>query len=581
MFLFHLFRSFLPARNPIGFGASDFIEFAFGALLALLALAGRPWIERYGRKLAERTAWCMLALAMAPVALRLLLLPNHPVPTPTVSDEFSHLLVADTLLHFRLANPSHPLHEFFETYFVLQQPTYSSIYSLGQGMVLAIGRLMFGHPWAGVALAVACMCCLCYWMLRAWTSPLWALAGGALAVIEFGPHNQWMNTYWGGAVAATGGCLVFGALPRLRENWRTRDAALLGLGLALHLLTRPYESIFLAASVLLFFAPALAQRVYWRKLARSAAIALLVLFPSILLTLAQNKQITGNWTTLPYMLSRYQYGVPTTFTFQPNPVPHRELTPEQQSDYQVQTLVHGNEPETLSSYFARLGSRVRFYRFFFLAPLYLALPFFLPSLRAWRFLWVSLTLILFALGANFYPYFYPHYIAAVTGLFVLVSVNGLERLSRWTVRGFPVGLRAAWLILLLCAVHFAFWYGVHLFDDQEFLQTVASYETWDLINHGDPQGRIAVNRQLAAVPGRQLVFVRYWPRHLFEEWVHNPADIDSARIVWARDLGASENEKLLRYYPDRTPWLLEPDARPPRLTRYPAEPVATNPFTAH
>jgi hypothetical protein len=50
-----------------------------------------------------------------------------------------------------------------------------------------------------------------------------------------------MNTYWGGAVSATAGCLVFGALPRLREYGRFRDAVWLGLGLGLELLTRPFE----------------------------------------------------------------------------------------------------------------------------------------------------------------------------------------------------------------------------------------------------------------------------------------------------------------------------------------------------
>ena len=159
----------------------------------------------------------MLLLAVLPIVLRLALLPHHPVPSPDVYDEFGHLLVADTLRHFRLANPPHPLHQFFETFFVLQQPTYSSIYPIGQGMLLALGRLIFGLPWAGVLLSTAALCSLCYWMLRAWTTPLWSLVGGLLAVIEFGPLNPWMNNYWGGSLAAAAGCLVFGALPRVRR----------------------------------------------------------------------------------------------------------------------------------------------------------------------------------------------------------------------------------------------------------------------------------------------------------------------------------------------------------------------------
>ena len=95
------------------------------------------------------------------------------------------------------------------------------------------------------------------------------------------------------------------------------------------------------------------------------------------------------------------------------------------------------------------------------------------------------------------------------------------------------------------------------------------YETWDVINHANPARRIMVAQELARVPGQLLVFVRYSPQHIFQdEWVYNGADIDASRIVWARDLGQVENEKLLRYYPGRVALLLEPDFRQPRLSEY-------------
>jgi hypothetical protein len=216
-----------------------------------------------------------------------------------------------------------------------------------------------------------------------------------------------------------------------------------------------------------------------------------------------------------------------------------------------------------------LQFRVRFYRFFFLAPLYLALLAFLPAAREYRFAWVLLTVTLFALGVNFFPAFQFHYVAAVTCLFILMSVAGLERMSRLTVRGRPAGREAARLLVFMCAAQFLFWYGLHVFDDSGVSTAARQYETWNTINHRNPERRIFVNRQLAQVPGKLLVFVRYSPQHLFQdEWVYNAADIDQARIVWARDLGAERNEELRRYYPDRTVLLLEPDSRVPRITPY-------------
>ncbi len=464
----------------------------------------------------------MAALAIAPVALRLALLARHPIPTADVYDEFTHLLVADTLRHFRFANPPHALPQFFETFFVLQRPTYSAIYPIGQGLLLAI----FGWPWAGVLFSTAALCALCFWMLRGWTTPGWALLGGVLAVFEFGPLSPWTNSYWGGGYTAVAGCLVFGALPRLRRDHRLRDAALLGAGLGMHLLSRPFESIFLVLSVILFLAPD------YRRLAKSALVTALVCLPAIGIVLLQNKQITGNWTTLPYTLSQYQYGVPASFTFQPHPTPHNELTHEQEMDYRMQKAFRNSERETPGAYLQRLAYRVRYYRFYFYPALYVALAVFLLTMREYRFVWVALTALIFALGTNFYPLFLPHYVAALTCLFILMSVEGLRRLKP----------EAAQVLIYLCIAQFAYSYVT----DKPRL----------------PEQRIAINRQLAATPGKLLVFVRYWPQHIFQnEWVYNEADIDAARVVWARDLGDGEDKKLRQYYPDRTALLREFPAR--------------------
>ena len=82
--------------------------------------------------------------------------------------------------------------------------------------------------------------------------------GGVLAVIQFGLLNPWMNGYWGGSLAAAAGCLVFGALPRMRVSTKPRYAGLLGLGMGIHLLTRPYESIFLLCARFCFSFPRIA-----------------------------------------------------------------------------------------------------------------------------------------------------------------------------------------------------------------------------------------------------------------------------------------------------------------------------------
>jgi len=54
--------------------------------------------------------------------------------------------------------------------------------------------------------------------------------------------------------------------------------------------------------------------------------------------------------------------------------------------------------------------------------------------------------------------------------------------------------------------------------------------------------------------------VRYAEDHnVHDEWVYNGADIDGARVLWARELDPIQNAKLFAYFKDRSVWLVTPD----------------------
>ncbi len=591
-------RSYLPLQSPFGFGAADWTAFALGAtgLAAIALLRPRPSVlepilRRASTFLENRSLWFFFGLTLV---LRLLLLPTHPVPIPSGADDFGYLLLGDTFAHGRLANPPNLNAAFFETVFVLQQPTYSSIFPPAQGMILALGQCIFGFPWAGVLLSMSLLVALCHWMLRGWLGPRWAGVGALLAVFSFGPLCAWMNCYWGGAPAAIAGCLVFGSLARLRHSQRQTYALIAGLGLGWHLLARPFETALLGLSVILFWAMFLRSGASGSRSWRQAALFATGLTPGIAILLLHSHAVTGDWTKLPYMLSREQYGVPTTFTFQANPIPARTLTLDQKNDYDAQVATHGDGRETLSRFTARLLFRLRFLRFFAPAPLYLALLFALWSLRrkaarSKETLWATATVALFLAGTGIYPYFYPHYIAALTSVLLLLTLIGLRAIrnpseprpsgsdrlaetNQYRGRSLTVAALKAWAaawLFALCALQFTFWYSIQISGKPALILGPGRFETWDYLNFGDPQGRVSIDAKLRDADGKQLVFVRYSSTHGFVEWIDNPADIAGARVVRARDIGVSENLILIRRFPERTVWLLQPDLHPLQVRPYP------------
>lgn len=513
---------------------------------------GNHWfaaIERFFSRLARRRSLAILIVFVAAILLRLAWLPVLHYPYPSVHDEFSYLVQADIFAHGRLSFPPHPMSNYFETFYVNFHPTYSSMYPPAQASMLAIGQIL-GHPWIGVLLSCAAMFAALLWMLQGWFPPHWALLGALLALLRFGVFSYWVNSYWGGAVAATAGALILGALPRLRRHWRTRDAFILGIALCVLANSRPLEGLILALPVALILLVLLARRkktgqpVPFRTFVLPVALCLTA---NLAFTLYYNWRVTQDPLVIPHELANRQYMSVPPFIWQ------KIRPPLVYANREFHNFFNG---WVRSQYDGTFHDAVRvekekardFWKFFvgvlFSIP-FLTLPWMLRDRKTWLFL---LLLVVSALGLLAVTWFLPHYAAPIFAVIIALLVQALRHLRRWRFRGRPVGLgwTRALVTLSVCMLPACTMQALAKPYLPVCLNWPYNWDRADIVNHLD------------AVPGQHLVLVRYTLHHnVHEEWVYNAADIDHSKIVWARLIPGMDLRPLLDYYSSRKVWVLE------------------------
>jgi hypothetical protein len=560
-----------------------FLEYCLVAILIVGAYFLRSfpsaWFkaaEQLLSRLARRRALAVIVVGVLALAIRAALLPNVPVPKPGFHDDFAYLLAADTFAHGRLANPTHPMWIHFESIHINQKPTYMPMYYAAQGLVLALGQVIAGNPWVGVWLSAGAMCAAICWMLQGWLPPGWALLGGLLAAMRLATYSYWVNSYCGGALAAIGGALVLGALPRIKRHARMREALLMGLGLALLANTRPYESLF-------FVIPIGVAALVWiqgKKRPPWGQLLLRIVLPmGLLLAITAVGmayffwRVTGSPFRVPYQVNLDTYIAVPYFPWQPLNLKHVYHHLVLERFYLHDWQMYDYHRARRAPFHLLEWKLTEIYRFF-LGPA-LALPLLvLLAINPRRFLRKSVAgktgFLVAVCGATFIGlalpiYFLPQYAAPITAALYALVLQSMRYLRLWRWRGRAVGLGLVRAIPVVCVLLFL----LRAAAPQLHVPTPVQWShTWDS-EHYQNLDRAHALARLEVLPGDQLVIVRYNQYHDSDnEWVYNRADIDAAKIVWAHDMDDSENAELIHYFPQRKVWLAEPDLAPPRLSRY-------------
>ncbi|WP_128254068.1 hypothetical protein [Falsirhodobacter deserti] len=505
---------------------------------------GVTWISRSG--------WRAVSAIMAiEIVLRVTLLPLVGVPLPFVHDEYSSILQAQMMVQGRLAWPTPELWEAFETFHVNMIPNYASIYFPGRGAPMALGLLLTGQPWPGVLIVMALLAGATVWALRGWMGPRLAFGGGLLVVLSYGTASYWINSYWGGAFTALGGALLLGAYPRLMRAPQWRDGLMMGVGLLVLTISRPFEGFFLAlpvaAACLFWFVRRLRQG-HFTKAARLAVPAAVFLGLAGLIMISANLAATGEAGQTAYGINRDTYALaPALLSAPPLDGPKRGDA-RFRAFYEWEASSYAWR-DSLASHLRSIVNKTEVIWSFYVTALF-TIPFMFGiwrMVRRRRFAMPLLSGIAVTLAFYNESWDFSHYVSPAFIVAILAIMLGFEAM----VQAGPLFRRMAWTLAVaaLPALLVPLGHGL-LVPPQPQAQTATPCCQFVVRSY-----RADLLERLQGMPGRHLVLVSYAPGATpHDELVWNEPDIDAATIIWARDLGPEMNKKLLARYPDRTVW---------------------------
>ena len=550
--------------------------------LTLALLRFRPMqlvrVEETLARISRYPRMWMMSLCLAVVVIRVGLLPWVPVPFPSVHDEFSFLVGADTFAHARVTNPPHPMGVHFESFHINIRPTYQSMYPPAQALALAVGQELTGIPWIAVVLSTGLMCAAIYWMLLGWLPAPWAWLGGAFAVVRFGIFSYWINTYFGGCVAAIGGALVLGALPRLRTHLSTRVLVVLAVGLLILAGSRPLEGFVFSLPIVIAAVSLIVKKKAWRGMAKRLLPAVALLLAGMAGQFYYDWRGTGHPLLMPYVLNYRTYHISRPFLFlKPNPIP-QYTHPAMRTFY-----VFHEYPDVVRlrlsiadalEYMLRLKGAV-FYNFYIWPFLLLVAPttYRMCRDREFRIVLIAVCSLVLVLAVEMWPS-EAHYASPGAGAAILLVLYSLRYFRNSHARYGPWATRAMAIVMaiwMLSPVAERLRNPLSVPDTEVWPQTAADKLAAKRERFFFPLAlsRERIKSDLEGRTGKHLVIVHHQYHEVPSiDWVYNAADIDSSKVVWARDMGFLKNRELIAYYPDRQVWYVDRGDPVARLVPY-------------
>jgi hypothetical protein len=384
-----------------------------------------------------------------------------------------------------------------------------------------------------------------------------------LAALRFGIGSYWVNAFHGGFLPAAGGALVLGSSPRIVGRDATEGASgrrafayglTMGAGLAILMATRPFEGACFSLAVLA--AAGWKLRRWVPSIARAALAAALIVGSAALGLGLYFQGVTGSPFVTTYQISQKTYGWPMAFAWRtPLPVRSRHIEFANYYNYELSEREKVSNPVNFVEF---LAFRVQEYWRFFLGPI-LSVPLVMLG-RVWRrhrVLFAGLgggALAILMEGAAS-----PHYLAPATAALVMLIVECTRHLHAARI-GIVRLLPAAMVMVLI----------LRIWTQQAGLPYTQklNYQSWCCVVEGN-RNKARVSSLLDGIPGEHLVLVKAkTSEYNLLQWIYNSADIDTQKVVWARDLGAVKNAALISYFKGRMVWIVDPNVETAELEQY-------------